>query len=194
MFWPLVLPFQITVVSMIALAIGVFWFGKRRNWQAGNRAVAAIFLSALLFIPSCVATTYVAGYFRFGTFHYDDYTAINDFRVERYMPPTATDITVFKHYGGNGYRARFTISQQDFAAWHDEFWDRYGEYSNMARHDDDGKAASDPQHFQRPFGQFNWSLPDDAVNYQSPVAANGAHYDVEFSPSQRVAFLTSCYW
>ena len=192
MFWPLVLPFQITVVPMIVLAIGVFWLGKRRKWQVGSRAIAAILLPSLLFIPSCVATTYIVDHFRFGTFHYDDYAEINDFRVERYMPPTATDITVFKHYGGNGYRARFTISQQDFDVWHRNFWQRYGKYS--PRHENDGQAASDPDEYQRWFGQFNWSLPDDAVNYQSPVAANGAHYDVEYSSAQQVAFLTSCYW
>lgn len=194
MLWPFVLPFQITVALMIALIIGLFWFGKRRKWQAGNSDIAAICLPPLLFIPSCVATTYVVDFFRFGTFHYPDHDAIDDFRVERYMPPAATDITVFKHYSGNGYRARFTISQQDFDAWHGEFWDKYGEYSNMDRAEDDGKAASDPDNFHRWFGEFNWSLPTDAVSYRSPGASNGAHYNVEYSPTQQVAFLTSCYW
>jgi hypothetical protein len=194
MLWPLVLPFQITVVAMIVLAIGVFWFAKRRKWPAGSRVNSVICLPALLFIPFLVATTFVADHFRFGMFHYPDYAAINDFRVERYMPQAATDITVFKHFGGNGYRARFKISQHDFYAWHDAFWDKCGEYSNRNRPDDDGKTASDPEHFQRWFGQFNWSLPADAVNYQSPVAANGAHYEVEYSQSQGVAFITACYW
>ena len=194
MLWPFVLPFEITIALMIALVACLFWLGKRRKWQAGNSAIAAICLPPLLFIPSCVATTYVVDLFRFGTFHYSDYESIDDLRVERYMPPTATDITVYKHSSGNGYRARFTISQQDFDAWHDQFWDRYGEYSNMRRPDNDGKAASDPDNFQRLFGEFNWSLPTDAVNYQSPVAGNGAHYDIAYSPSQEVAFLTSCYW
>jgi hypothetical protein len=194
MLWPLVLPSQITVALMIALIIGLFWFGRRRNWQARRSAIAAICLPPLLFIPSCVATTYVVDFFRFGTFHYPDYGAIDDFRVKRYMPPAATDITVFKHYSGNGYRARFTISQQDFDAWHDEFWNKYGEYSNMDRPEDDGKAASDPAEFHQWFGDFDWVLPADAVNYQSPVAGDGAHYDVEYSPAQQLAFLTSCYW
>jgi len=145
MFWPLVLPFQITAALMFALFIGVFWFGKRRKWQPGNRSIAAICLPLLMFIPSCVATTYVIDYFRFGTFHYENFAAIHDFRIERYMPPAATEITVFKQYGGNGYRARFTITQQDFDKWHNDFWEQYGKYSKH-RPDNDGKEASDILH------------------------------------------------
>ena len=194
MLWPLVLPSQITFALMIALIIGVLWFGKRRRWQPRNRIIAAICLPLLMFIPSFVATYWVVDYFRFGTFHYDDFGAIQDFRIERYMPPPATDITVFKHYGGNGYRARFTIGQQEFDAWHDHVWANYGEHSNVYRPADDGTVASDPEDFQRWFGNFNWSLSSDSVKYQGPVAGNGAHYKIDYSPSEQVAYLRSCYW
>lgn len=194
MLWPFVLPFQITIVLMIVLFIGVLWVGERRQWQPRNRITAAICVPPLLFIPSCAATSYVVDYFRFGMFHYENFDAIDDFRIERYMPPAAADITVFKHYSGNGYRARFTITQQDFDAWHNDFWDRYGEYSNVDRPENDGKALSNPEDFQRWFGEFNWSLPDDSVQYQSPVAGNGAHYTIDYSPSQQIACLRSCYW
>lgn len=192
MFWPLVLPFQITVVLMIALLFGAIWLGIRKKWHSSSTTIAAFCLPPLMFIPSCVGTSYIVDYFRFGTFQYADFESIQDFRIERYMPPSATDITVFKHFSGNGYRARFTITQQDFDAWHNGMWERHGEHSVMKLPEDDGTVASDPGSFQRWFGEFNWSLPRDSVEYQGPVAGNGAHYTIDYSPSEQVAFLRSC--
>ncbi|MFK7821706.1 MAG: hypothetical protein AB8G99_23545 [Planctomycetaceae bacterium] len=194
MLWPFILPFQITVALMIALGICLFWFGWRREWKPAKSTIVALCLPILLFVPSCIATSYAVDNLRFGTFHYDDFGAIRDFRVERYMPPPATDITVFKQYGGNGYRARFTVSQEDFEAWHSEFWARHGEQSNRPRPSNDGQTASDPDDFKQWCGKFNRSLPSDSVKYQSPVAGNGAHYTIDYSPSTKLAFLRSCYW
>ena len=194
MFWPLILPFQITLVLMIPLFIIVLLIGSRWKMPTLTRVYAAICLPLALFIPSCAAVSYVVDYYRFGLFHYDSFDAINDFRIERYMPPAATDITVFKHYGGNGYRARFTINPKDFEDWHNDFWVAYGKFSNFQRDNDDGLVASDTNGFQYLFGEFKCSMPSDSVQYHSPIAANGSHYTVHFSPSQQIAFLTGCYW
>ncbi len=193
MLWPLILPFQITVALMIALLIAVLWFGARRKWRSGRKISAAVLLPLLLFVPSCVATSYVVDHYRFGMFHYDNFDSIHDFRVERYMPPAATDISVYKHPHGNGYRARFTISEADFDAWHTSFWEKYAEYAINSR-DDDNRAPSSSRQFDQWFGEFNWSMPGDCVQYHSPVAGNGAHYTVQYSPDRQQAFLNSCYW
>lgn len=194
MLWSLVLPFQITVALMIALFIAVLLVGERRKWKGGPKFTAAILLPPLLFIPSCVATSYLVDHFRFGMFHYDNFESIRDFRIERYMPPAAKNISVFKHYGGNGYRARFTIAPADFDAWHTDYWQKYSQYSVMDRRDDDGQTQSSVKQFDRWFSELSWSMPNDSVQYQGPVGGNGAHYTIQYSPSNRLAFLNSCYW
>jgi hypothetical protein len=127
-------------------------------------------------------------------FYYPDYASIKDFRIERYMPPAATSIHVYKHHSGNGYRASFSISKPELDAWHNGFWKSYGKNSTMERPEDDMLRQGDPEDFDDCFAEFHWKRPSDLKYYSSPVAGNGASYEIWFSPSEQKGFLTSCYW
>lgn len=193
MFWPIVLPMQITFGLMLALGVVTLYLGKRRKWQPHTLGIL-LSLPILLCVPCCRATMNIVDHFRFGMFYYDDFQAIRDFRIERYMPPTAKQISVYKHFGGNGYRAKFTISPEDLQSWHSEYWNQHEKYSVMDRPDNDGAAAASPDEFHRLFVEFNWSMPKDCVRYRGPIAGNGAGYRIDYSPSENTAFLSGCYW
>ena len=93
MLWSIILPLQITACFWL-LFIGIVWFLTRRRRQRWPYMALAVCASALMFIPSLVGIARAVDHFRFGVFHYHDFTAINDWRVERYLPPAATDITI----------------------------------------------------------------------------------------------------
>jgi len=85
-----------------------------------RRDLAAGFVA---FVPSCTGIMHVLDGHRFGVFTYATFDEVDDARVERYLPPTATNITIHKQ--AIGFRARFTITQAQLDAHLDEAWRRY---------------------------------------------------------------------
>lgn len=69
--------------------------------------------------------------FRFGDFSYSAYDQIPDFRSQRYMPESATDIQIRKH--ANGYLARYTLAADEFNLYLDGMWQQYREDSTVER-------------------------------------------------------------
>lgn len=194
MLWPLILPVQLTFVLLAVIFFAAVYVGQLRKWRQG-RLVAGLFIGMpLMFIPSCLVVTTSVNHFRFGMFWYPDFASIQDFRIERYMPPAAADIHVYKHYSGNGYRASFRIAKADLDAWHNMCWQSHGQDSVNERPEVDIAKSADVEDFNHCFAEFKWSQPKDLTVYQGPVAGNGASYTIWYSPSDQMAFLTSCYW
>jgi len=194
MLWPFVLPLKLTLVVLAGMFLATLHVGKKRSWNAIPTFMLAVLAMPVLVIPVGFVVGSVVDCFRFGMFHYADFQEIHDFRIERYMPPVATNIDVYKHYSGNGYRARFRISQTDLDTWHQQFWDEHGEFSVANQSSVDEREPVSEDDFRRWFGDFEWEQPSDLLTYTSPIAGNGAHYKIWYSPSQERAFLTSCYW
>ncbi len=194
MFWPLVLPLQLTALLMGILSVAFIWVSLRCKWPRGVLVLGLLIGVPILSLPSCLVIAGIVDQFRFGMFKYPDFPSIRDFRVERYMPPTATNIDVFKHFNGNGYRASFTISKPDLDSWHNSVWVSYGQLSIDRRPKDDMLSSADISEFDRWFAEFGWTQPRDLVTYNGPRALNGAFYTIWYSPSEQKAFLTSGYW
>ena len=149
-------------------------------------------LGVVGFIPSCTEIMKIIDAKRFGVFSYASFKDVSDFRVERYLPPDATQITLDKY--PQGFRARFTISKEQLDSYLDELWDRYGAYSAVKR----GKMFSmdrmDLESHSQRFGDLSWAHLKDATEYFSPTAANGAGFSVWYRPTEGIAYERAGYW
>src|SRR3972149_4781103 len=179
MLWPLVLPFEITCWTLIALlvvaTIAAPMFRKKRK-----RVFAWGFLVALVaFIPSCTAVMSLVDEYRFGIFNCPDFRSVNDFRVERYLPEPSTNITVEKY--AQGYRARFEIGKQALDDWFDRSWEQNGEHSVVPRASDQEAKPTRREGVEHKFGDFGWEAPSDLIEYRGPEAGNGAGFTIWYS-------------
>ncbi len=80
------------VVTIIVGALSAPLLKLRRANVFGTLVVIAL----LAFIPVMCAIGTIVDRYRFGIFTYASFGDVRDFRVERYLPPTATQITIEK--------------------------------------------------------------------------------------------------
>ncbi len=192
MLWPIVLPFQITacvILGLIVLATALAPLAKRRRIPT---LFAFSALGLLAFVPSCIGIKSVIDARRFGVFNYATFDEVNDFRVERYLPPTARNITLDKY--AQGFRARYAISEAELTAYLDELWAKYGDRSSSKRGELAAMATVDREFHKLRFGDLGWPPLDDATERFSPTAENGAGFSVWFSPKEGFAYEQAGYW
>ncbi len=176
MLWPLVLPCQITLGGMIVvLILGIAIAPKCK--KSRKRFIAwGLLLGSLAFVPSCTALMTILDQYRFGVFEYVGYDAVNDLRVERFLPDAATDITIEK--SSRGYRAKFSISCESLEDWFDESWNRDGESSVVPRDNEESSIPITSDAFEIQYGDLGWPPLEDAVEYVGPTAPNGAGFTI----------------
>ena len=191
MLWPLILPLKITFWGLLACVAAATALASRFGRKRSRVFVWSALLAVFAFLPALIGVGFVVDAFRFGTFHYDDYAQVNDFRIYRYLPEGATDITLKK--AGGGFQAKFSMSRPELEAWIDEQWRLYGDRSEVARE----KANSlwnGQDGFVREFRGFAEPLPSDVVEYGGPVAPNGAGFTIWYDAAQGVAYESAGYW
>lgn len=149
-------------------------------------------LSVIAFIPACVGIETAVDKTRFGLFNYPSYQAIQDIRVERYLPPSATEIVIEKF--PQGYNAKFKIRKDELDSWFDQHWKNQGRFSAMSRSELNHREDTEMAFFKQSFGHLNWQRPNDARLYVGPIAANGAGFYLWYSDSQTMAYQQSGYW
>jgi hypothetical protein len=192
MLWPIVLPFQITSLVLLALIVLATLAAPLLKWRRLPTFVGVLVFSLIAFIPSCVGIMNVVDSRRFGVYNYQTFNEVKDFRVERYLPSAARDITVDKY--AQGFRARFTITQAELDAYMDEVWNSYGKWSVVKRGEMSAMALIDRQSHELRFGDLGWDYLDDATEIYGPTAGNGAGFSIWYSPSKRVAYERGGYW
>ncbi|WP_148080025.1 hypothetical protein [Roseimaritima ulvae] len=188
MLWPIVLPSKITACVLLALVFVVTVV----KWRRVPTFIGITLLSLIAFVPSCTGIMRILDADRFGVFEYASFDNVDDFRVERYLPPAATNITVDKY--AQGFRARFTISQSQLDAYLDDVWRKYGDRSVVSRGEMLAMETVDEQSHQLYFGDLGWPYLDDANEVHGPTAGNGAGFTIWFSPSEGVAYQRGSYW
>ena len=192
MLWPFLFPFKITFWSIAALVglvtIAAPVFGFRR----GKAFINAFVVASVIFIPSCTAIMAVVDSKRFGMFEAATFSEIDDFRIERYLPPSSREISVEKQPAG--FRARFKISKLDLSTWFDNFWTRYGEYSVSDRDDASDSSKSDAEYLQMEFVNLDWEYPSDMTVLEGPIARNGAGFTLWYDEETQTAFQRGHYW
>lgn len=192
MLWPLVLPFEITCWTLIALlvvatvAAPVFRTKRKRVFAWG------FFVALIAFIPSCTAVMSLVDEYRFGIFNYPDFRSVNDFRVERYLPEPATDITIEKH--PQGFRAKFEIGKPALDDWFDRTWEQNGEHSVVPRVSDREAKPVRRETFEHHFGDLGWEAPSDLNEYEGPVAGNGAGFTIWYNERASIGYEHAGYW
>lgn len=191
MLWPVILPFKITAAIFAVLVIALTLYAISLKRRRAKVLVAIYALAFVFFIPSCIVVHVVTDYVRFGTFHYDKYSQVQDFRIERYLPPQSTNITL--HKIGPGHWAKYTIAEEDLKDFLDHLWSQYPQYSVMSRSKlEDGALASETAYYS--FEQLNWSPLKNAIAFSSPRAPNGAGATYYYDPVTRVAYHKANYW
>lgn len=192
MFWPIVLPFQITICIMTFFVLGISLFAyvrKRKFWKSFFISSA---ISCVVFIPSCALIATILDTQRFGIFEYASFDETNDFRIQRYLPPNAHDITVHKF--ASGHRARYTIEEEELRAFLDTLWAFRGERSPDSKEKIRDNAAVAEDEIRRLFADLGWTDPGDAIRLASPVAANGAGATYFYCRSSQTAYHYAGYW
>ena len=145
-------------------------------------------LACLMFVPSCMFVQTVAAPFRFGVFHYDNFAAVDDWRIERFLPASAMDITLEKPAHTNGFRAKYKISKTELEKWLDETWNQAREYAVDSR--EEAQEVVSVPHFE----DLGWPTLADAVRYEGPRKDNYAGFTIWYSESEGIAYEDAGYW
>ena len=129
---------------------------------------------------------------RFGTFEYASFSDVKDFRIERYLPTQATDITLNKY--ASGHRAKYSISQTELTDYLDELWNQYGEYSAVPRNQLNDGAEVSADLYASTFDDLGWSPLGNAIQFHSPVQADGGGATYYFDSSAGTTYHRAGYW
>ncbi len=111
MLWPIVLPLKVTFSLFVGIVVVATASATVFKWKRTKTLLISTIIAILAFVPSLAEIQSVIDARRFGVFDIPDFDGIDDFRVERYLPPAARGITIDKTR--MGYRARFTITQAE---------------------------------------------------------------------------------
>jgi hypothetical protein len=186
MFWPAILPLQITATLWAASIVTVWFLAPRFGKKRAPYVTLAVFIAFALFIPSVKGVMDIVDGYRFGVFEYSDSASINDWRVERYFPDAATNITLEKDRGG--FRARYSISKVRLEKWLDHLWDEWRDLAHKTRERTQAVVET-PQ-----FDDLGWQLPKDAAKYSGPRKRNGAGFTIWYSEKDGIAYEDASYW
>jgi hypothetical protein len=191
MFWPLVLPVQITFGLIIAFVLLATAFAPAMKWKRANTFGISSLIGCLAFIPSCACIITVIDAQRFGVFQFDAYSDVGDFRIERYLPTNAKNITLEKH--ASGHRAKYSISKSELADFLDGLWHDHGQFSAISRDDlHDGEFIT-PDAFDFMFADLGWP-PFNGIEFHSPVQGDGGGATYYFDPATGTAYHRAGYW
>ncbi len=193
MLWPIQLPFLLTVALMAALVTAATFCAPRLKMKRAAASSLATLLALVAFIPACAGIGLAVDKFRFGTFSYAKFEDVKDFRVERFLPPAARDITVDKR--DSGFVAKYRIAEPELRAFLDELWAKHGEQSSLKRSDFSPNSTLDEQLHALHFGRrLGWPFIQGMKHHQSPVAPNGAGCSLWYSAVEGVAYQRAAYW
>ena len=192
MLWPIVLPFLITLGFLAVLVVVLTMIAPVFRWKRGPTLAISVVLACVLFIPSCTGIMRFVDTQRFGLFDYKAYADVGDFRVERFLPPEAHDITL--HKAASGHRAKYAISETDLTEYVDGLWNRYGEQSTILRDEfGEGKPVA-AEVFEQEFGDLGWSPLEDSVTFHSPVEDDGGGATYYYDRKTGTAYHEAGYW
>lgn len=193
MLWPLILPFKITFWVLTVAVIAVTALVPLKEWKRSRLFLISLGTAIAVSLPIFIGVTYVVDQFRFGDFEFETFDDINDFRAERYLPPSATRIRMQKY--ANRYRARYLISDADFHTFLEHLWDEYGESSAVQREELSGDQTSVFYDvLEREFSDLGWKPLKNAVQYHGPVEPDGGGTTYYFDSEAGVAYQRTCYW
>ncbi len=193
MFWSLILPFQITCGVLALAVITLTVLAKPGFWNRLRALVGYLLLANVAFIPTCLIVGMIVDAFRFREFAYASFSDVPGERWQRYLPEAATSIRM--QAGGNGYHARYTISEKDFHEYLDRLWKKYGQYSAFPRGSFHEEGERVPQAaFHGEFGRTGWSYSPDLILYYGPHEDDGGGARYYFDAKSGLMFQRMVIW
>ena len=129
---------------------------------------------------------------RFGVFEYTSYNEVQDFRIERFLPPTARDITLEKTF--MGHRAKYTITETELRKYLDGLWEAYGKKSSIPRSDLKDGEPGNRDEIETVFEGLNWPKMNESVQFHSPVESDGGGATYYFDQTSGVTYQRAAYW
>ncbi len=190
MFWPLVLPFKLTCLFVAISFVLFVMIASKKKWKMAKALSVFSITSMVAFIPSCTTIQLALDQFRFGHFKYEDYEQLKDRRIRRYMPDKACNITIHKHYSGNGYVAAFSINREQLTKFLDANWQSYGEYSSIER----GGISIPKLPNSQSTDLVSWEACNPSETFHSPIGSNGSGAMYWFCPAKELAYVDAGYW
>ncbi len=192
MLWPLELPVKITFGILIAFVFLATVGSKRMKWEPRSTFAISLLIAFLGFIPSCIVVMKIVDARRFGVFEYDSFDEVQDFRVERFLPPAARKITLKKSF--IGHHAKYLISESELKSYVDGLWDRYGKNSVVPRSKfKDGEPVKGEE-IEMDFQGLNWPRMKEAIRFYSPTEDDGGGATYFFDPASGTAYHRAGYW
>lgn len=191
MFWPVVLPFQITLVIMGRLVLVRTSLAASHGRRPVGTFVMTTGLAMLCVIPSCAGIAFLVDKQRFGIGHYPTHDAIWNFHAAGLIPKSATEITIDKF--ASGHRARFKVGRADLEEWLDDLWKKHGNDSTLQRdrvRSSDFIATDLPEEFRA----YGWKPVIEMTKYANPVSPRGAGFEIWYSPAEEIAYQHCSYW
>ena len=192
MLWPIILPFQVTCVVFVGAVALLTGLAPALKWKRRRTVVFASLLACVAFIPSCVGIMTVIDSQRFGTFHYDSFADVNDFRVERYLPTKARNIILHKY--APGHRAKYSISETDLTAYVDHLWEICGKYSAYKREELNDRTDATPEMFELEYGDLDSPPLESTIVLHSPVESDGGGATYFYDRITGTAYQCAGYW
>lgn len=193
MFWPVVLPFQITCAVLFTAVILLTLFASPRTWGRDKTFFLFSALAFVAFVPACTGIMSLVDSVRFGDFQYSSYSDIPDWRSQRYLPELAIAIQMRKH--ANGYFARYKMPNAEFKAYLEDQWKKYGQHSAVERNGfmDEGKPV-DAESFNMTFAELGWNCPPGAIVYYSPSEADGGGATYYVDAAAGLVYQRTGFW
>lgn len=192
MLWPLELPVKITFAILLALVLLATIGAGRLKWAPRKTFVIASLIAFIGFIPSCTVVMKFVDARRFGVFEYSSYHEVKDFRIERFLPPTARDITLEKTF--MGHRAKYTITETELRKYLDGLWETYGSQSSISRSNLKDGEPGNREEIEMVFEGLNWPQINGSVQFHSPVESDGGGATYYFDPTSGVTYHRAAYW
>ncbi|WP_146576937.1 hypothetical protein [Neorhodopirellula pilleata] len=149
-------------------------------------------IAALAFIPLCAGVGSIVDSQRFGVFKYETYADVRDFRIERYLPPHARNITLDKY--AMGHRAMYTITLEDLTEYLDQLWADADGQSFVSREDLGHGESIVGEQFDHSFDGLDWPIPESAIHFHSPVQSDGGGADYYFDTRTSTVLQHAGYW
>jgi len=194
MFWPVLLPLKITCLVVGLLLAAAVLFAVLSKYSAFKVVAGAFLLCTIGFVPLCIGIQYAVDEFRFGYFEHSSFEEVNDFRIERYLPPKSRDISLFKNFGGNGYRAKYVIEESALEEYADSLWKEWGEHSSISRPKLSAHTSSISKLELPEFTDLGWVLEGDIRIFHSPVEADGGGATYYHERQSGLTFQRTGYW